>query len=272
MSQQRQTQRETGESSEQTEELQRTLMENGRKAMRQFVELPLQQSLQFQRSAAELFVNGLEAQKWAQERGIELTKNTMGNYLQTLDDVTQNAEELAKTEMAAGQQQGQAIQQAMGQFQGGRRMQRQPSGGQQMGGQQPIPQQSPEMGQQTPTGGFQQPQGPQPQEIGQQQSQQPGGQQQPQPQEIRQQPRPQGMGQPHPPEIGQQRPPQIQGQQRPLGQQPSPQQPATEQSPTPQEGERQTRPDPTEASQRSSRAEGKQADGPAQKESPPETQ
>jgi len=247
MSQQRQTQRETGESNDETEELQRTLMENGRKAMRQFVELPLQQSLQFQRSAAELFVNGLEAQKWAQERGIELTKNTMGNYLQTLDDVTQNAEDLARTEIAAGQQQGQAIQQAMGQFQSGGEAQRQPSSGQGMGDQQPPggqamtgqrtggQQQPPEMGQQASMGGLQQPQRPQPQEIGQQQ------------------PQPQG--------LGQQQPPQPQRLQQPLGQQPSPQaQPAP-----------QAAPEPTEATQQGSRSEEQQSEGLTQTESPAET-
>lgn len=251
MSQQRQTQRETGDSNDETEELQRSLMENGRKAMRQFVELPLQQSLQFQRSAAELFVNGLEAQKWAQERGIELTKNTMGNYLQTLDNVTQNAEELARTEIAAGQQQGQAIQQATRQFQSAGEMQRQPSGGQQQTSQQP-----PEVGQQASTGGFQQPQGPQPQEIGQQQPQAQGlGQQPPQSQMNQPQPQPQPRG------IGQGQPPQIQGLQQPLGQQPS-----SQVQPAPQ-----ATPEPTEATQQGSR-EGQQTDGQTQTESPAETQ
>ena len=90
MNQQRQTQRGTGESGAQTAQLQQTLMENGRKAMRQFFGLPIQQTLQFQRSAAELLMNGMEAQRWAQDRGVKLTRETMDNYLQTLDSVAQN--------------------------------------------------------------------------------------------------------------------------------------------------------------------------------------
>lgn len=239
MSQQRQTQRGSGESNAQTAQLQQTLMENGRKAMRQFFEFPLQQTLQFQRSAAELFVNGMEAQQWAQDRGVELTKESMANYLQTLDSFAQNAEELARTEMAAAQQQGQAMQQGAGQFQSGSRG---------MTGQQPVPQQSQEMGQQPAAGEFQGPQQiQQPQAMGQQ------------PQGIRQQPQ----------AMAQQQAPQIQGIRQPLGQQPAPQQEADQQR---------QQPEPTETTQTGSRAEGRrtgtqsESAGRSQQESLTETQ
>jgi hypothetical protein len=221
MSQQPQTARGSGESSEQTAEFQRTLMENGRKAMRQFFELPLQQGLEFQRSAAELFMNGLEAQNWAQRRGIELTKDTMGNYLQSLDNVVQNAEEMAQAEMSAAQQQGQAMQQQMGQFE---------TDGQQLGGQQSTnqgmpdhqsnPQQSQRFGESAPTDGFQQPGIEQQGQQGMppaQGIQQPFGEQPPTQQPTQQ---------------ARQQPPAGQPAQQPPTQQPPTQQPPTQQPPT----------------------------------------
>ena len=199
MNQQRQTQRGAGESGAQTAQLQQTLMENGRKAMRQFFGLPIQQTLQFQRSAAELLMNGMEAQRWAQDQGVKLTRETMDNYLQTLDSVAQNAEELAQTGMATAQQQGQALQQTGSGFQGG---------GQEMTAQHPMAQQPQELGQQAAMGSFQEPQTMQ---------------------------QPQGMAQ-QPQGMGQQPAPQVQGIQQPLGQQApvrgEPEQPTRQPEPT----------------------------------------
>jgi len=218
MSQQQQTQQGTGETGAQTAQLQQTLMENGRKAMRQFFELPIQQTLQFQRSAVELFVNSMEAQQLAQDRRMELTRETMHNYLRTLDSVAQNTEELAQAEMATAQQQGQAMQQATSGLQGN---------GQQTSQQQPGPQQPQAIGPQAWAGGHQKPQPiQQPQGMGQQ------------PPQIGQQP--QGMGP--------QQPPRKQGIRQPLGQQPAAR--AEGEQPAP-------KPEPAETTRPEGRGEGR---------------
>jgi hypothetical protein len=250
MNQQRQTQQGPDESGGETTRIQQTMVENGRLAMRQFVELPLQ----FQRSAAELFMNGLETQKWAQERGIELTRDTVGSYLETLDSVVQNAEEMAQTEMAATQRQGQTIQQGAGQFETGgrqregRRMNDQRIGDQRIGGPQ---MRGPQMKGRRPVGGQgqppQQPAAQQSQEIGQQASagefqgrrpiQQPRGAPQ----------QPQRVGRRQPSQIGEIR-------------QPLTQQPSTQQPPVQQRSEQPTQqPEPAEATRLGSNAEGRRS-------------
>ena len=47
--------------------------------------LPMQQTIEFQRNAAALFLGGLEMQEQVQQRGVELARAGFGNYFRMLE-------------------------------------------------------------------------------------------------------------------------------------------------------------------------------------------
>ena len=150
---------------------------DSQQALQQAFEAPMEQSLQMQKSAAEMFMNSMEMGYWAQNQGIDLTRNLFQNYIDTVEDAVRSTERIAEQGIEMQQatmQQPQGFQQ-QGQFQ------QQPQQGQQY--QQPQNQQFQQPRQPQ---GFQQPQGQQFQQP--QQSQQPQGQryQQPQNQQFQQ--------------------------------------------------------------------------------------
>lgn len=155
-----------------TLEMQQNTIENGQRALRQAVEFPLEQTVQFQKSAAELFLNGLEIGTWAQRRGMDMTSDAVRSYISTVENTFQDAEQATEQGIRAMRPEtGQAGQQPQGQ---------QPQGPvtqpPQQRVQQPTqgPVQQPPQGppQQPPQGPVQQPpsgQVPGPQQPGQQQ-------------------------------------------------------------------------------------------------------
>ena len=63
----------------------------GQEALNQAVEIPLKQSIEFQKSAGNLFLNGLEMSSWLGDRSAELTREALDTYFQTVDSAAENA-------------------------------------------------------------------------------------------------------------------------------------------------------------------------------------
>lgn len=89
------------------------------------MEYPLEQTVRFQKGAAELFLNGLRLTTRAQNRGMELTTSLFDNYIQTLEQATRETEQMAdegfQTLQDAGRfQQGMAAGGSQPQGQGSR--------------------------------------------------------------------------------------------------------------------------------------------------------
>lgn len=99
MSDQRQTQ-------ERTESSQREAFQQGQRAIRQAVEAPLEQTLQLQKNAAQIFLSGMEIGSEAQRRGIQLTREAMDTYFSNAAEAVESTEQLTETgveAMRAGQ-------------------------------------------------------------------------------------------------------------------------------------------------------------------------
>lgn len=105
-------------------EMQRTTLENSQEALEQAMELPVEQTLEFQKRAAQLFLDGLEMSSWAQNQGVELTRDAFNTYIDTVEDTVRDT-----TEFTEGQ------------------MQQMTTGAQQMTRQQPMTDQMPPTGQ-----------------------------------------------------------------------------------------------------------------------------
>lgn len=160
---------------ESTESSQRAAYEQGQRAVRQAFEAPLEQTVQLQKNAAQLFLSGLQIGSEAQRRGVELTREAMDNYFSNAEAAVQSTEQLTETgveAMRAGQgaiEQGmQSAQASAPRFQsqqGGTTSPQQggfqTQGGRGQGGQQPM------QSQQTPAQQFPDP-GQQPQGASQQ--------------------------------------------------------------------------------------------------------
>lgn len=111
--------------------------QNAQQAAQRALEAPLEQTLQFQKTGAEIFLNGLEIMTWTGTRGVDLTKQLLQSYIRTVEDTVRSTEMIGMQAMQP--------QQAMQQFgtpgmQGGQQMTPQQGGMQQqaqgMGGQQ----------------------------------------------------------------------------------------------------------------------------------------
>lgn len=205
-------------------ETQKRTIEQSQRAFQQAFSVPLEQTVQFQKSAATALVNGLEVGTWAQRQWLDLADDALSTYFDVAEDVVRDAEEMtAQGSQQASQAATSMVDESMQQGQqasGMVRQQLQEARGQQA--QQPPGQQRQQpIGQQ-----LQQPTGPPSQQsVGQQRHQpmghQPLGQGPPQPKP--QEPPEQGMGQQFappgprgPPPFAQQAPPP--GQQVPITQ------------------------------------------------------
>ena len=114
-----------------TVEMQQNAIEQGQQAVEDAVDIPLEQSIQFQKSAGQLFLNGLEIGNWLQNRSMELTRNTLSTYFNTVENAAQRTEEMTEQGLegasSLGQagmqsQQGQLTDMHSGQSQGSMRM------------------------------------------------------------------------------------------------------------------------------------------------------
>lgn len=109
--------------------------EQGQQAMQAAIQFPMTQAVSAQKGAAELFLNGLEIGTWANRQRMEMVKDAMETYLQTLDRtaartgrvVEENAElfeGVARTQREIGEESvdrlaegmGEGIEQSQGQF------------------------------------------------------------------------------------------------------------------------------------------------------------
>ncbi|WP_123538540.1 hypothetical protein [Halosimplex salinum] len=205
-------------------ELQRNTLENSQRAMEQAVEVPLQQTVALQRNVAQMMLNGLEISDWMGTQGVELTRNALDTYLDTVESAARDTSELTEQGMqgatSLGQQSLDTGQQFASAVSGDGAMAGQPpaqSQGQppQTQGQTPQPQAQPPQPQAQPS----QPQTQPPQSQGQ------PPQPQAQPPQPQDQP-PQPQTQPHPSQPQAQPPqPQAQPPQQPIPQGPFPQAP-----------------------------------------------
>lgn len=154
---------------------------DSQEAMRAAFEFPLEQTVQLQKGAAQFFLNGLEIGTQAQRRGIELTKNAVTSYIDTMETTVRNTEQMTESGLQAMEdQQGMMQQQVQ---QGAQRPQGQQSRPQE---ERQYAQPGAQTNQQPPT----QPPSMQPQSQ-QPQQRQPQGQQPPPMQQQSQQPQPQ---------------------------------------------------------------------------------
>lgn len=55
----------------------------------------MEQTLRLQRNATEMFMNGMEMGYCAQNQGIDLTRNLLQNYIDTVDDAVRSTEQIA---------------------------------------------------------------------------------------------------------------------------------------------------------------------------------
>jgi|GEM_PF-3382221 hypothetical protein len=144
-------------------ELQQNTLANSQQAMEQAVELPLQQSVALQRNAAQFMLDGLEIGNWFGTQSVELTRDALDSYIQTVENAAQDASELTEWGMenaeAAGERDLQSTQQFATGIAGdgqtataGARSQsdRPPAQGSPSASRQGPPQQSPRQAQQPP--------------------------------------------------------------------------------------------------------------------------
>lgn len=82
-------------------EMQRDTVENGQRTFQQAVELPLQQTVEFQKSAADAIKNGLQMTNWAQRQGIELTTDALDTYVTTVENAVRDTERATQSEGSA---------------------------------------------------------------------------------------------------------------------------------------------------------------------------
>lgn len=101
-------------------------------------ELPFNQMLSFQKMAAEVVRNGLEMSNRAQSQNIQVTKDTLDSYIETLDRTTRETEKLAEQGAEQFQEVADA-QQQLGQQQLGQSRNRMEEFGQQFRGSQQAP-------------------------------------------------------------------------------------------------------------------------------------
>jgi len=133
-------------------EMQQNTLENSQQALEQAIEIPMEQSVEFQRNAAQLFLNGLEMGNWLQNRSVELTRDAFSTYIDTVQSAALNTTRMAEqgTQQAESlSQQGLASQKQQSRSADGSQAPRQRS--EQTGQQFQQPQQS-----QRPTGQWQQ--------------------------------------------------------------------------------------------------------------------
>ena len=178
---------------------QQNTTQDSQRALQQAFEAPMEQTLQVQKSAAQMFMNSMELGYWAQNQGLDLTRNLFQNYIDTVEDAVYSTEQIAEQGIEMGQATMQQSQQGFGPFQqpqgrqqGFQQRPQQPQGQSQRFQQQPQGQQyqQPQGQQYQGTQGFQQqPQGQQYQQPQSQQYQQPQGQQYGGTQGFQQQPR-----------------------------------------------------------------------------------
>jgi hypothetical protein len=175
---------------------QRTPSDSGPQALQRALEAPMEQTLKMQKSAAQMFMNGMELGYWAQDQGLDLTRDFFQNYIHTVEDAVQNTGQFAEQGMefqqAAMQQTQQGFQQPRGRIPA-QQGTHQPRGIQRQQYAQQPQQQYPQQSQQYPQSPpqqqqyAQQPQSPPPQQgrSFQQSQSQPQGFQQSLPQQTR---------------------------------------------------------------------------------------
>lgn len=69
------------------------------------VEMPLEQTLQFQRNVAKVLKSGMEAQNRVQNRSVEMMQGMVDSYLRSFGDVVETTEEVAEQRQAISPQQ-----------------------------------------------------------------------------------------------------------------------------------------------------------------------
>jgi hypothetical protein len=58
-------------------EMQQDALERSQRTVEQAAEIPIRQTVELQRNAAELFLDGLETGNYLQNRGVELTRDVL---------------------------------------------------------------------------------------------------------------------------------------------------------------------------------------------------
>ncbi|PSP55996.1 hypothetical protein BRC73_08650, partial [Halobacteriales archaeon QH_7_66_37] len=64
--------------------------------MTELLTYPMTQLMDLQKTAAKLTLNGLEMTSWAQSRNLDLTKETLDSFIQTMERTTRETEQLAE--------------------------------------------------------------------------------------------------------------------------------------------------------------------------------
>lgn len=79
-------------------------MQQGEWTFEQAMMMPFEQTVQFQRTAAQLFLNGLQLQDSVQRRWTEMTRSLFHNYLDTVDRVSRDTEQGVHRQVQTTQQ------------------------------------------------------------------------------------------------------------------------------------------------------------------------
>lgn len=93
-----------------TSEEQQRATEGGEQALRQAVQAPLDQTVQFQKNVTELLLNGLEMSNRVQSQSIELTRDVFDSYLDTVENAVRSTEQLTETGIETIQAQQGAVE------------------------------------------------------------------------------------------------------------------------------------------------------------------
>jgi hypothetical protein len=81
-----------------------SMFPNGDETIMQAFGAPLQQTMLLQRNAVQFFINSLEMQTLAQQRGLEFTRQTVNSYLQSLNAMLQSGGALYSNDLGRRQQ------------------------------------------------------------------------------------------------------------------------------------------------------------------------
>lgn len=77
-------------------EMQRHAFDIGQMALGRAIEVPMQQSIELQKSAGQLFRNGLEMSTWFGNRSAALTREALDTYFQTVDIAAENTAQMTE--------------------------------------------------------------------------------------------------------------------------------------------------------------------------------
>jgi len=86
----------TNELMSKTIEMQQNAMTIGQQALDEAVEIPLKQTIELQKSAGQLFLNGIEMSSWLGNRSAQLTRDALDTYFSTVDTAAQNAVQMTE--------------------------------------------------------------------------------------------------------------------------------------------------------------------------------